>query len=62
MTDEKETKVQEKSSAQKAEDLAKVEAQAAAKLLRGRVDDYIAIITAVSAVAFLWLLQFLGFY
>ena len=60
MTDEKEIKTEENNK--KAEDLAKVEAQAAAKLLRGRVDDYIAIITAVSAVALLWLLQFLGFY
>jgi hypothetical protein len=60
MTDEKDTK--EVKNNQKAEDMAKVEAQAAAKLLRGRVDDYIAIITAVSAVALLWLLQFLGFY
>ena len=60
MTDNKELKAEEKNN--KTEDLAKVEAQAAAKLLRGRADDYIAIITAVSAVALLWLLQFLGFY
>jgi hypothetical protein len=60
MTDEKEIK--QENNNKKAEDMAKVEAQAAAKLLRGRVDDYIAIITAVSAVALLWLLQFLGFY
>jgi len=60
MTDEKEIKAEDNNK--KAEDMAKVEAQAAAKLLRGRVDDYIAIITAVSAVALLWLLQFLGFY
>ena len=61
MTDTKENKIAENNS-KKAEDLAKVEAQAAAKLLRGRVDDYIAIITAVTAVMLLWLLQFLGFY
>lgn len=60
MTDEKDTK--EEKNNQKTNDMAKVEAQAAAKLLRGRVDDYIAIITACSAVALLWLLQFLGFY
>jgi hypothetical protein len=60
MTDEKDIKLEKNN--EKAADMAKVEAQAAAKLLRGRVDDYIAIITAVSAVALLWLLQFLGFY
>jgi hypothetical protein len=60
MMDKNEIQIEEKND--NAEDLAKVEAQAAAKLLRGRVDDYIAIITAVSAVALLWLLQFLGFY
>lgn len=62
MTDNNANEVQERTDEQKAEDLAKVEAQAQAKLLRHRVDDYIAIITAVSAVMFLWLLQFLGFY
>jgi len=60
MTDN--TEIQTEENNKKDKDLAKVEAQAAAKLLRGRVDDYIAIITAVSAVALLWLLQFLGFY
>ena len=60
MTDNKEIKAEVNNI--RSEDMAKVEAQAAAKLLRGRVDDYIAIITAVSAVALLWLLQFLGFY
>lgn len=61
MTDNKEPKEQKQEN-RKTEDLAKVEAQAQAKLLRHRVDDYIAIITAVSAVGLLWLLQFLGFY
>ena len=61
MTENKEPK-EKKQENGKAEDLTKVEAQAQAKLLRHRVDDYIAIITAVSAVGLLWLLQFLGFY
>jgi hypothetical protein len=44
------------------EDLAKVRAQSEKKLLRHRVDDYVAIILAVGAVFVLWLLQVLGVY
>ena len=45
-----------------AEDLKKVEAAADEKQRRHRVDEYMAMIIALSAVAILWFLQYLGFY
>jgi hypothetical protein len=44
------------------EDLRKVEAAADKKQRRHRVDEYVAMIIALSAVAILWFLQYLGFY
>jgi len=44
------------------EDLKKVRAQADAKQLRHRVDEYIAMVIAISAVLLLWFLQFVGVY
>ncbi len=44
------------------QDLAKVREQSEKKLLRHRVDDYVAIILAVGAVFILWILQLLGVY
>ena len=43
-------------------DLKKVQAQAEAKQLRHRVDEYIAMVIAISAVFILWFLQFVGVY
>jgi hypothetical protein len=45
-----------------AEELKKVEAAAAAKQLRHRLDEYVAIILGVGAVLVLWLLQIMGVY
>jgi hypothetical protein len=45
-----------------AEDLKKVEAAADEKQRRHRVDEYMAMIIALSAVAILWFLQYLGLY
>ena len=45
-----------------AEDLKKVEAKADEKQRRHRVDEYMAMIIALGAVAILWFLQYLGFY
>ncbi|MFC1838392.1 hypothetical protein ACFL1N_02335 [Thermodesulfobacteriota bacterium] len=47
---------------QSSEDLKKVEAAAEKKQRRHRVDEYVAMIIALSAVAILWFLQYLGFY
>jgi hypothetical protein len=44
------------------EDLRKVEATADEKQRRHRVDEYMAMIIALGAVAVLWFLQYLGFY
>lgn len=44
------------------EDLRRVEAEAAKKALRHRMDEYIAIALGLGAVLLLWLLQELGFY
>jgi hypothetical protein len=44
------------------EDLKKVQAQAEAKQMRHRVDEYIAMVIAISAVLILWFLQFVGVY
>jgi hypothetical protein len=44
------------------EDLKKVEATADAKQRRHRVDEYMAMIIALGAVAVLWFLQYLGLY
>ena len=43
-------------------DLQKVERESAAKQLRHRLDEYIAIILGVGSVLFLWLLQAMGLY
>jgi len=43
-------------------ELKKVVATAEAKQRRHRVDEYIAMVIALSAVALLWFLQFLGLY
>jgi len=43
-------------------DLKKVAAESAAKQLRHRLDEYIAIILGVGSVLLLWLLQLMGFY
>ena len=45
-----------------AEEQAKVAAVAEKKQLRHRVDEYLAMIIALSAVFILWLLQYLGLY
>jgi hypothetical protein len=44
------------------EDLKKVLASAEAKQRRHRVDEYIAMVIALSAVLILWFLQFVGLY
>ena len=43
-------------------DLKKVETEAAAKQLRHRLDEYIAIVLGVGAVLILWFLQIMGVY
>jgi hypothetical protein len=43
-------------------DLKKVEAESAAKQLRHRLDEYIAIVLGVGAVLVLWFLQAMGLY
>ncbi|MGA3173473.1 MAG: hypothetical protein ABSE25_03495 [Syntrophorhabdales bacterium] len=45
-----------------AEDLEKVAAESAAKQLRHRLDEYIAIVLGVGAVLLLWLFQAMGLY
>lgn len=52
----------DKNQGQSSEDLKKVEAVADAKQRRHRVDEYMAIIIALGAVALLWFLQYAGFY
>lgn len=47
---------------QSIEDLKKVEAAADAKQRRHRVDEYMAMIIALGAVALLWFFQYAGFY
>jgi hypothetical protein len=44
------------------EDLRKVEAESAAKALRHRLDEYIAIVLGLGAVLILWFLQAIGLY
>jgi hypothetical protein len=44
------------------EELKKVEAAAAAKQMRHRLDEYVAIILGVGAVLVLWFLQIMGVY
>jgi hypothetical protein len=44
------------------DDLQKVMAAAEAKQRRHRVDEYIAMVIAISAVFILWFLQFVGLY
>ena len=43
-------------------ELKKVAATAEEKQMRHRLDEYIAMVIAISAVMILWLLQTLGFY
>jgi len=40
----------------------KVEAQTMAQLMRGRLNDYVAIVLAVGTVFILWFLQWAGLY
>jgi hypothetical protein len=44
------------------EDRKKVLATAEAKQMRHRVDEYIAMVIAISAVFILWFMQFIGLY
>jgi hypothetical protein len=44
------------------EELKKVQATAASKQMRHRVDEYIAMVIAIGAVFVLWFLQFVGLY
>lgn len=44
------------------EDLKKVKAESAAKALRHRLDEYIAIVLGLGVVLILWLLQAIGLY
>jgi hypothetical protein len=44
------------------EDLKKVEAESAAKSLRHRMDEYIAIVLGLGTVLLLWILQAIGLY
>jgi hypothetical protein len=44
------------------EELKKVQAQAAAKQMRHRVDEYIAMVIAIGAVFLLWFMQLIGLY
>jgi hypothetical protein len=52
----------DKNESQNDEDLKKVQEKAELKQLRHRVDEYMAMIIALTAVAILWLLQYLGLY
>ena len=52
----------ERNQDQGTEELKKVEAAADEKQRRHRVDEYMAMIIALGAVAVLWFLQYLGFY
>lgn len=52
----------EKNQEQSSEDLRRVEAAADAKQRRHRVDEYMAMIIALGAVALLWLFQYAGLY
>jgi hypothetical protein len=44
------------------EDLKKVEVESAAKALRHRMDEYIAIVLGLGTVLLLWILQAIGLY
>jgi hypothetical protein len=44
------------------EDLEKVKAESEAKLMRHRLDDYVAIILGVGTCLVLWFLQLIGLY
>jgi hypothetical protein len=52
----------EKKNEMSDEDLKKVQAQAAAKQMRHRVDEYIAMVIAIGAVFLLWFMQLIGLY
>ena len=53
---------EQKRSEIKTDDLRKVEQSAAAKQMRHRADEYLAIVLGVGAVLLLWLLQAVGLY
>jgi hypothetical protein len=52
----------EKKNEMSDEDLKKVQAQAASKQMRHRVDEYIAMVIAIGAVFLLWFMQLIGLY
>lgn len=56
------TETTESNQEQDTEDSKKVEATADEKQRRHRADEYMAMIIALSAVAILWFLQYLGLY
>lgn len=51
-----------KNEGQHGDDLKKVKEVAESKQLRHRVDEYVAMIIALTAVLILWLLQYAGLY
>ena len=51
-----------KDKAESNEEDAKIQAQTMAQLMRGRLNDYVAIALAVGTVFILWLLQWAGLY
>ena len=52
----------DKNEGQNDDDLEKVKEKAELKQLRHRVDEYMAMIIALTAVLILWFLQYLGLY
>lgn len=44
------------------EDLKRVEAESAAKSLRHRLDEYIALVLGLGTILLLWILQAIGLY
>ena len=51
-----------KAKAAEQEEREKIKAQSEAQMMRSRVNDYVAIILALSTVFVLWLLQWMGLY
>lgn len=51
-----------KTDAELNEEDEKIKAQTQAQLMRGRLNDYVAIVLAVGTVFILWLLQWAGLY
>ena len=52
----------DKDESQNDDDLIKVQEAAEKKQLRHRVDEYVAMLIALTAVLILWFLQYLGLY